>query len=133
MPLDDALSPDPVDMAIGARIRLRRKSLNMTQGALAGRIGVTFQQVQKYERGANRVSASMMVRAAKAQGVAYDFYFDGLDQADSLEMTEGALKADAWLRSSEGWRLAEAMAPLGEPHRAAVLRVARSLGEAMPA
>lgn len=124
---------DPVDLHVGQRMRMRRKALRQSQTALAEQLGVTFQQVQKYERGANRVSASMMVRAAKAQGVAYDFYFDGLDQADSLEMTEGALKADAWLRSSEGWRLAEAMAPLGEPHRAAVLRVARSLGEAMPA
>jgi transcriptional regulator with XRE-family HTH domain len=66
MPLDDALSPDPVDMAIGARIRLRRKSLSLTQGVLAGRIGVTFQQVQKYERGANRVSGSTLVAVAKA-------------------------------------------------------------------
>lgn len=65
MPLDDALSPDPVDMAIGARIRLRRKSLGLTQGALAGRIGVTFQQVQKYERGANRVSGSTLVAVAR--------------------------------------------------------------------
>lgn len=66
MPLDDASGPDPIDMAIGARIRLRRKSLNLTQAALAARIGVTFQQVQKYERGANRVSGSTLVAVAQA-------------------------------------------------------------------
>ncbi|WP_309643953.1 helix-turn-helix domain-containing protein [Phenylobacterium sp.] len=64
MPLDDAQGPDPVDIAIGARMRLRRKSLGISQGALADRIGVSFQQVQKYERGANRVSGSTLVAVA---------------------------------------------------------------------
>ena len=59
-------APDPVDLSIGARIRLRRKSLGLTQSALGDRIGVTFQQVQKYERGANRVSGSTLVAVAKA-------------------------------------------------------------------
>lgn len=66
MPLDDAAGPDPVDIAIGARMRLRRKTLGMSQGALAERIGVSFQQVQKYERGANRVSGSTLVAVAGA-------------------------------------------------------------------
>jgi transcriptional regulator with XRE-family HTH domain len=66
MPLDDAMGPDPVDIAIGARMRLRRKTLGMSQGALADRIGVSFQQVQKYERGANRVSGSTLVAVAAA-------------------------------------------------------------------
>lgn len=66
MPLDDAAGPDPVDIAIGARMRLRRKTLGISQGTLAERIGVSFQQVQKYERGANRVSGSTLVAAARA-------------------------------------------------------------------
>jgi transcriptional regulator with XRE-family HTH domain len=66
MPLDDATGPDPVDIAIGARMRLRRKTLGISQGALAERIGVSFQQVQKYERGANRVSGSTLVAVAAA-------------------------------------------------------------------
>ncbi len=66
MPLDDATGPDPVDIAIGARMRLRRKTLGMSQGTLAERIGVSFQQVQKYERGANRVSGSTLVAVAAA-------------------------------------------------------------------
>ncbi len=66
MALDDAAGPDPVDVAIGARMRLRRKSLGISQGALADQIGVSFQQVQKYERGANRVSGSTLVAAAAA-------------------------------------------------------------------
>ncbi|MBA4012998.1 MAG: transcriptional regulator [Phenylobacterium sp.] len=66
MPLDDAIGPDPVDVAIGARMRLRRKSLGISQGVLSERVGVSFQQIQKYERGANRVSGSMLVAIANA-------------------------------------------------------------------
>ena len=66
MPLDDAIGPDPVDVGIGARMRLRRKSLGISQGVLSERVGVSFQQIQKYERGANRVSGSMLVAIAAA-------------------------------------------------------------------
>jgi len=55
---------DPVDIAVGARIRLLRKVRGLSQQALAEAAGVTFQQIQKYERGANRVSASMLSRIA---------------------------------------------------------------------
>jgi len=60
----DAIA-DPIDVAVGARIRLFRKMRGMSQQALADEVGVTFQQVQKYERGANRVSASMLARVAQ--------------------------------------------------------------------
>lgn len=66
MPLDDAIGPDPIDIGIGARMRLRRKSLGISQGVLSERVGVSFQQIQKYERGANRVSGSMLVAIAAA-------------------------------------------------------------------
>lgn len=59
-------TPDPIDVAVGARIRLRRQEIGMSQQALAEQLGVSFQQVQKYERGANRISASMLVRTARA-------------------------------------------------------------------
>ncbi|HEX7761735.1 MAG TPA: helix-turn-helix transcriptional regulator [Caulobacteraceae bacterium] len=56
--------PDPIDVAVGARIRIRRRWLGLSQTQLANALGITFQQVQKYERGANRVSASMLVKIA---------------------------------------------------------------------
>lgn len=56
---------DPIDISVGARIRLRRKDINVSQSVLADFLDLTFQQVQKYERGANRVSASMLVRIAQ--------------------------------------------------------------------
>lgn len=62
--LDDQ-GPDPIDVAVGHRIRVRRKWLGISQSTLAEHLGVSFQQVQKYERGANRVSASMLVKIAQ--------------------------------------------------------------------
>jgi transcriptional regulator with XRE-family HTH domain len=57
--------PHPVDVAVGARIRIIRKGKGMSQGTLAQSLGLTFQQVQKYERGSNRVSASKLVEIAR--------------------------------------------------------------------
>lgn len=61
----DTDGPDPIDIDVGHRIRVRRKWIGMSQSKLADHLGVSFQQVQKYERGANRVSASMLVRIAQ--------------------------------------------------------------------
>jgi transcriptional regulator with XRE-family HTH domain len=58
-------TPDPIDVEVGIRIRTRRKLLGISQTQLAQSLGLTFQQVQKYERGANRVSASTLVRIAR--------------------------------------------------------------------
>jgi transcriptional regulator with XRE-family HTH domain len=57
--------PDPIDVAVGVRLRIRRKFLGLSQTALGEALGITFQQIQKYERGSNRISASMLVRAAE--------------------------------------------------------------------
>ncbi len=61
----ESTGPNPIDAAVGHRIRVRRKWLGVSQSALAEHLGVSFQQVQKYERGANRTSASMLVRIAE--------------------------------------------------------------------
>jgi transcriptional regulator with XRE-family HTH domain len=58
-------TPDPIDVEVGARIRARRKYFGMSQSRLADALDLTFQQIQKYERGTNRVSASTLVRLAK--------------------------------------------------------------------
>ena len=65
MAFDSEVEPDPIDVAVGNRIRVRRKWIKMSQGTLADHLGISFQQVQKYERGANRVSASMLVKIAQ--------------------------------------------------------------------
>ena len=69
MQLKDAGRAAAVELAIGARMRARRRQLGLSQSDLAEKLGVSFQQVQKYERGANRVAASTLVTAAAALGV----------------------------------------------------------------
>ena len=64
-----AQAPDPIDIGVGARIRVQRRALGISQTKLADAVDITFQQIQKYERGANRVSASMLVHIAHALGV----------------------------------------------------------------
>src|SRR5688572_5975416 len=61
-------APDPIDVEVGRRIKLRRTAAGVTQTDLAAHLGISFQQVQKYERGANRVSASILVRTAAFLG-----------------------------------------------------------------
>lgn len=70
--------PDPIDRYVGARIRGRRLGLSISQTKLGQAIGVTFQQIQKYESGTNRVGASNLYRIAKALGVDVSFFYEGL-------------------------------------------------------
>ena len=72
--------PDRVDLLVGAKIRDRRKYKAMSQPGLAKLIGVTYQQLQKYESGVNRVSASMLWRIACAVDAPVDYFFEGVDK-----------------------------------------------------
>ncbi|MBI1687050.1 helix-turn-helix domain-containing protein [Caulobacter hibisci] len=74
--------PHPVDLHVGARLRQRRKVLGLGQARLAQAIGLTFQQVQKYERGTNRVSASMLYALSCVLKVAPGWFFEGLPATD---------------------------------------------------
>ncbi|YCI06257.1 helix-turn-helix domain-containing protein (plasmid) [Ensifer sp. D2-11] len=103
--------PDPVDIHVGAKIRTQRMMLGMSQTALAERIGVTFQQLQKYEKAANRVSSSRLQNIADALNVPVSHFFDSPGG--------GALpKADAdleqYLSSPEGIALNRAFARLSD-------------------
>ena len=71
-------SQHEVDRHVGLRIRMRRKELGITQEGLGGALGLTFQQVQKYERGANRVSASKLYEIAKSLRTGIGYFFEGL-------------------------------------------------------
>jgi transcriptional regulator with XRE-family HTH domain len=70
--------PDPIDQHVGTRIRGRRVGLRISQTKLGQSIGVTFQQIQKYESGTNRVGASNLFKIAKALGVEVAFFFEGV-------------------------------------------------------
>ena len=70
--------PDPVDVHVGRRLRLRRTLIGLSQEQLAAAVGVTFQQIQKYERGSNRVSASRLYDVARVLGVEIGFFFEDI-------------------------------------------------------
>jgi transcriptional regulator with XRE-family HTH domain len=79
--------PSPIDVHVGARIRLRRTLLGMSQERLGEALGLTFQQVQKYERGVNRVGASRLFDLSRVLDVPISFFFD--DMPDSLANSLG--------------------------------------------
>ncbi len=70
--------PHPIDVHVGRRVRLRRTLLGMNQTQLGERLGITFQQIQKYENGANRISASRLYQAARILDVPVLFFFDDM-------------------------------------------------------
>jgi transcriptional regulator with XRE-family HTH domain len=74
-------APHPIDRYVGGRIRLRRAQLGLSQSALAARIGVSFQAVQKYETGAIRISASRLYEASRALKVSPGFFFEDYPEA----------------------------------------------------
>ena len=71
---------NPVDIHVGARVRLRRSILGMSQETLADELGLTFQQIQKYERGANRIGASRLWDISRVLDVPIQFFFDDMDE-----------------------------------------------------
>ena len=98
-----AVEKDPIDLHVGLRLKARRIHMGITQGGLADKVGVTFQQVQKYEKGTNRMSASTLRRASEALGVDANFFYEGLsgvatDAAD-LRGLPGAEELGAAYRS----------------------------------
>lgn len=82
----------PVDVHVGKRLRLRRTLQGLSQEAIGNAIGVTFQQIQKYERGINRMGASRLFDFARALGVPVSYFFEGYNEtgAQSLGMAENA-------------------------------------------
>ena len=104
-------SPDPIDVHVGARLRYRRMLIGMSQEALGDSLGLTFQQVQKYEKGQNRIGASRLHRIAIALQVPVGFFFEGLLDAPSAgadapsETTVPPLDPMSFIASPEGLQL----------------------------
>ncbi|WP_165186552.1 helix-turn-helix domain-containing protein [Caulobacter soli] len=125
--------PNPVDLHVGGRVRMRRKILGVSQDQLAASLGLTFQQVQKYERGSNRVSASKLYQIAKTLQVPISFFFDGLaDPTDSEAPDSAASKAEqgiqTFLATSEGLELAQLFPRIGRGRvRRQVLDLVRTM------
>jgi transcriptional regulator with XRE-family HTH domain len=75
--------PNPIDIHVGARLRLRRTLLGLSQEKLGEAVGITFQQLQKYERGSNRISASRLYNLSQVLGVPVSYFFDDMPSPDS--------------------------------------------------
>jgi transcriptional regulator with XRE-family HTH domain len=85
-------APNPIDIHVGKRIRARRKDVRVSQEKLAEQLGLTFQQIQKYEKGANRVSASKLYDIARALNASIEYFFRGL--ADPSGAMDGVAEND---------------------------------------
>ncbi len=115
----------PVDAHVGKRIRHRRWMVGMTQQQLADRVGIKFQQIQKYETGMNRVSASRLWDIADALEVPISFFFEGLGAAHSQPVVEGDILAD-----KEALELIRSYYAIPEQQRRRLFDLARVLSEA---
>ena len=105
--------PDPVDIEVGHRIRIERLSRGLSQTALANQLGVTFQQVQKYEKGVNRVGAGRLTKIAEVLGVQVGSFFSGKDMLDGGQSKESGGSSPLKLLTVSGaFRLLRAYAEI---------------------
>jgi transcriptional regulator with XRE-family HTH domain len=124
--------PNPIDRHVGLRIRMRRKELGISQERLAESIGLTFQQVQKYERAANRVSASKLWEMARALSTSISYFYDGLgDVLDTPGSNVPRETLQDFLLTPEGMELAAAFPkiPTGRVRRRMLDLVRAMAGE----
>ncbi len=125
-------SPNPVDLHVGSRIRMRRKILGVSQERLAESLGLTFQQVQKYERGSNRVSASKLYEIAATLQSQVAYFFEGLaDPSVEGDEAHGPEQfVHDFLMTPEGLELAGLFPKITRPRvRRRILDLVRSMAE----
>ena len=112
-------SPNPVDQHVGRRVRMRRVLVGMSQERLGGALGLTFQQVQKYEKGTNRIGASRLQQIAGVLDVTPAFFFEEMDGAahgDGHELAEdGSVNVVDFLSTSEGLLLNKNFVRIRDP------------------
>ncbi len=115
----------PVDIHVGKRIRHRRWMIGMTQQQLADKVGIKFQQIQKYETGMNRVSASRLWDIAETLGVEISFFFEGLTEGAAPAPVQADILAD-----KEALDLVRSYYAIPEAQRRRLFDLARVLSEA---
>ena len=106
-------APNPIDVHVGSRVRMRRLMLGMSQEKLADALGLTFQQVQKYEKGANRISASRLQQTADTLGVAVPFFFEGAPGSSTPD-GYSPIYVNEFISSAEGLRLIKAFTQISD-------------------
>lgn len=128
-----ARRPNPIDTHVGSRVRMRRMLLGMSQEKLGEHLGLTFQQVQKYEKGVNRIGASRLFDIAQVLGVPVQFFYDDAPAAPGAaavgfaEQPTESYVVD-FLASREGLELNKAFVKVGDPAtRRAIVELVRAL------
>lgn len=119
----------PVDVHVGKKIRQRRWLAGMTQQQLAEQVGIKFQQIQKYETGANRVSASRLWDIADALNVHVSFFFEGLAEESDLVPADGAALPVNLLNDKEALDLVRSYYAIPENQRRRLFELARVLSD----
>lgn len=120
----------PVDVHVGKRVRHRRWMVGMTQQQLAESVGIKFQQIQKYETGMNRVSASRLWDISEALEVPVSYFFEGLgDESSAQSKAEGAIPGDL-LADKEALELIRSYYAIPENQRRRLFDLARVLSDA---
>jgi len=119
--------PNPIDIHVGSRIRLRRTMLGVSQEKLGESLGITFQQIQKYEKGTNRVGASRLQNISAILNVPVSFFFEDAPGAEPASASGSAEASSSnyvvdFLSSSEGLQLNRAFVKINDP------KVRRRLG-----
>jgi transcriptional regulator with XRE-family HTH domain len=124
-----ARGPTSIDQHVGARLRLRRSLLEMSQSQLGERLGVTFQQIQKYERGTNRIGASRLFNVSRVMEVPVAYFFEGLDEGGAPELqSDDSDTLYDFIASPDGLALASAFASIKDQTvRRRVIDLLRSL------
>jgi transcriptional regulator with XRE-family HTH domain len=116
-----------IDLHLGKRLRRRRRLLGLTQQQLAGSVGVRFQQIQKYECGANRISAARLWSLSEALEVPIGYFYDGLTSSSHQEPVSERAEGGEVLARKETLDLVRAYYQLGERPRRRLLDLAKSL------
>jgi transcriptional regulator with XRE-family HTH domain len=120
----------PVDVHVGKRVRHRRWMIGMTQQQLAEAVGIKFQQIQKYETGMNRVSASRLWDISEALQVPVSFFFEGLDGAEESATGVAATAQGDMLVDKEALELVRSYYAIPENQRRRLFELARVLSDA---
>lgn len=116
-----------IDLHLGKRLRRRRRLLGLTQQQLADAVGVRFQQIQKYECGANRISAARLWRLSEALEVPVGYFYDGLTIGETRDTLGERAEGGEVLARKETLDLIRAYYQLGERPRRRLLDLAKSL------
>ncbi len=117
-----------VDVHVGKRVRHRRWLIGMTQQQLAQQVGIKFQQIQKYETGANRISASRLWDIAEALDVPVSFFFEGLEESQKQETGKKSVPADL-MGDKEALDLVRSYYAIPENQRRRLFELARVLSD----